>query len=85
MNGVIVNASWYTSISGGPAEPWRLDLASLSTHETGHPGGWTQHFEGSQCAGLAQPTMCETPTGGNTWWRSLPPQGDRQNVSMKYP
>lgn len=45
VTNVLVNASRYTSTSGGPAEAWRLDLASISTHELGHIGGWTKHSE----------------------------------------
>lgn len=63
------------------SEPWNFgsgtpgagqtDLRSLVVHEMGHAAGWVGHLA-SPCGFVDyQATMCATPYGGQTWWRSL--------------
>lgn len=64
----------------------RPDLQSIITHELGHATGFQKHYDGPGGAdsgyaptardvchpdSSARQTMCQTDTGGKTWWRTL--------------
>ena len=88
FNDHLQNAAWYILLAGGPAESWRYDLASVSTHEVGHVTGWYGHFSsgGSDCPwsnlSLVQ-TMCQGWPGGTTLQRTLGTH-DISNFDGKY-
>ena len=91
-NGPETNMAWYTSVVGGPVELWRLDLASIATHETGHAGGHKQHFDKpADCptnpwlplGNAGYQTMCAAPRGGTVEWRTLGSH-DRSTVAARY-
>jgi hypothetical protein len=82
------------------AEPWykgtsatipsnRYDLRSVATHEFGHAGGFTPHWDSAGptplCpgAGSAQHTMCATLQLGSVAWRSLA-EHDRHTFASAY-
>jgi hypothetical protein len=80
--------SWY-KWSSTPVPANRFDLRGVATHEFGHAGGFTPHWDAngptSLCpgSGPAHHTMCSTLQAGTAAWRSLADH-DRHTFGAAY-